>query len=147
MFGIQQTHTLVFLYFRQKYTPYHWYRHMRLPDTSSGCRSMAPSYQSDHELAGCTPIFRNTMHWGYEVRQHNIPGIADLATWAQIPALSSHTDRSSSDRSEHSASRWRHCHGNAARSLRRRNIQQPVHLQRYKLFILLASRADIVRSR
>jgi len=35
----------------------------------------------------------------------NIPSIADLATWAQIPALSSHTDRSSSDRSGHSASR------------------------------------------
>ena len=109
---------------------YHWYTYMPPLSASSGCHNMAWCCRSfGQEQEKNILCDQSKVCWGCPKRRQNIPGSVGLATSAQIPALSWRTCRSSSDRSGHSASRWRHCHGNAARTLRRCNIRRRCYLR------------------
>jgi len=99
----------------------------------SECRNKVLCCRSfGHEREVNIQSDRNTVCWQYQERPQNIPGSADLVTSAQIPALSLYIARSSSDRSEHSASRLHHCRDNGARTLHRCSTQQRYYLRHQK---------------
>jgi len=106
---------------------------MRPLSTFSDCRNTAFCCRSlGHEREVNIQSDRSRVCWQCPGRLQNIPGSADLVTSAQIPALSLCIVQSSSDRSEHSASRLRHRHDNGARTSHRCSIQWRYYLRHQK---------------